>query len=76
MIYASGCTLDQFTQDYTDKKDVKQEKGFFPYEVITSDNYKDYLSKTEPFKHKDFSSSLTKLSKSDSDYQRYLNDYE
>jgi hypothetical protein len=45
MIYAPGCILDQFTQDYTEKKDVKREKGFFPYEAITTDNHKDYLSK-------------------------------
>jgi hypothetical protein len=76
MIYAPGCTLDQFTQDYTDKKDIKREKGFFPYEASTTDNYKDYLSKTEPFDQKDFYSSLTKSDISDSDYEIYLKDYE
>jgi hypothetical protein len=30
MIYAPGCTLDQFTQDYTEKKVVERVKGFFP----------------------------------------------
>jgi hypothetical protein len=29
MIYAPGCTLDPFTQDDTDKKLTKLEKGFF-----------------------------------------------
>jgi hypothetical protein len=33
------------------------------------------LSKTEPFEQKDFYSSLTKSSISDSDYQVYLKDY-
>jgi hypothetical protein len=37
MIYAPGCTLAQFTQDETDKKEIKREKGFFPYESITTD---------------------------------------
>jgi hypothetical protein len=76
MIYAPGYTLDQFTQDYTEKKVVERVKGSFPYEAITTDNYKEYLSKTKPFEQKDFYSSLTKSSISDSDYQVYLKDYE
>jgi predicted nucleic acid-binding protein len=40
MIYTPSCTLDQFTQDYTEKKRVERVKGFFPYEAITTDNYK------------------------------------
>jgi hypothetical protein len=76
MIYASGCTLDQFTQDYTEKKVIERVKGFFPYEAITIDNYKEYLSETEPFEQKDFYSLLTKSRISDSNYQEYLKDYE
>jgi hypothetical protein len=34
----SWCTLDQFTQDYIEKKVVERVKGFFPYEAITTDN--------------------------------------
>jgi hypothetical protein len=40
IIYAPGWTLDQFTQDYTEKKVVERVKSFFPYESITTDNYK------------------------------------
>jgi type III secretory pathway component EscR len=76
MIYAPGCTLDQFTQDYTEKKVVERIKGFFPYESITTDNYKEYLSKTEPYEQKDFYSSLTKSNISDSEYQVYFKDFE
>jgi hypothetical protein len=38
MIYAPECTLDQFTQDYTNNKNTKRTKGFFPYEAITVEN--------------------------------------
>jgi hypothetical protein len=76
MIYAPGCTLGQFTQDYTEKKVVERVKGFFPDEAIITDNYKEYLSKTEPVEQKDFYSSLIKSGISDRDYQVYLKDYE
>jgi hypothetical protein len=76
MIYAPGCTLDQFTQDYTEKKVGERVKGFFPYEAITTDNNKEILSKIDLFEQKDFYSSLTKSIISDSNYQVYLKDYE
>jgi hypothetical protein len=73
MIYASGYTLDQFTQDYTDKKEIKHEANFFYYDSINIDNYKEYLNSKEPFEKK-FYSSLTKTDIIDSDYIIYLQD--
>jgi hypothetical protein len=76
MIYAPGCTLDQFTQDYSDKKVTKREKGFFPYEAINTDSYKEYLNSKKPFEQKAFYSWLTKTNISDSDYNIYIQDYQ
>jgi hypothetical protein len=75
IIFASGNNLDQFTQYYCEKADTSRIKGFFPYELLTSNNYKDELSKSTPFEIKDFYSSLTKSDISENDYQNvYLAD--
>jgi hypothetical protein len=75
MIYAHGYKSDQFEQDYTDKKDTKRKKKFFPDEAINTDNYKEYINIKEPFAQKDLYSSLAKTDISNSDYDIYLQDY-
>lgn len=71
--YIAGGTLDQFTKDFG-KNDGKRVKGFFPYQFITMDNWKQELFKTEPFKKEHFYSDLTKTTISDEDYEVYIKD--
>jgi ssDNA-binding Zn-finger/Zn-ribbon topoisomerase 1 len=72
--YIAGGTLDQASQNFGNLE--KREKGFFPYELITMNNFVEVLNKTEPFEKIDFYSSLTKQSITDSDYEIYLNDFQ
>ena len=51
-----------------------QEKGFFPYEAISLDNYKEVLAKSEPFKQEHFYSYLNQKGMNDEDYKIYLED--
>jgi hypothetical protein len=71
--FIAGGTLDQFTRDFGNNNDQRQ-KGFFPYETITYNNYKIKLEETKPFEQVDFYSSLTNTNISDTDYQIYLTD--
>ena len=71
--YIAGGTLDQFTKDFG-HNDGKRVKGFFPYQFITTENWKEELFKTEPFKKEHFYSDLTKTEINDADYAVYLED--
>ena len=50
-------------------------KGVFPYEALTTDNYMEVLSRSEPFEHREFHSSLKRGNLlSMVDYQKYVED--
>ncbi|MFR9543932.1 MAG: hypothetical protein SNH27_18055, partial [Rikenellaceae bacterium] len=70
--YLAGGTLDGFTQDFGNTN--TRTKNFFPYEFVTFENWKDELSKSEPFAQDTFYSSLSNSNISDTDYQTYIND--
>jgi hypothetical protein len=70
MLYVSPGPLKQFIKDFgTEGCD---EKGIFPYEAITMDNYNEVLSKSEPFTPEDFHSELNQSEISAKDYMMYL----
>jgi hypothetical protein len=71
MLYAGNCALDAFVRNFGDGREDMQ-KGVFPYEAISLDNYDEILSKTEPFSKEDFNSYLRQSHISDQDYEKYL----
>ena len=71
--FVAGGTLKQFGKDFGGIDN--SNKGVFPYEAINSDNFNEVLSKSEPFKHEDFYSSLTQKNLiSREEYEAYLED--
>ena len=50
------------------------EKGIFPYEAFNTENYKEVLSKSEPFTHDSFYSYLNQKNISDEEYAAYVED--
>ena len=72
MLFVSPGPLKNFIKDFgTEGCD---EKGIFPYEAITMDNYNEVLSKSEPFSPEDFHSELNQSEISAKDYMMYLED--
>jgi hypothetical protein len=49
-------------------------KGYFPYELLTTDNYIEELNKTELFEYKDFYSSLRCSNITEKEYEMYKNE--
>ena len=73
MAFVSGGTLKQFGKDFGGIDN--SNKGVFPYEAINTDNYDEVLSKSEPFEHKDFFSSLCQNNLlTDDEYKQYVVD--
>ena len=72
--YIAGGTLDQFTRDFG-HNDGKRVKAYFPYQFVTTENWKDELPKKEPFAKEHFYSDLSKANISDEEYAIYLEDY-
>ena len=72
MLFVSPGPLKQFVKDFG--SEGCSEKGVFPYEAITIDNYNEVLSKSEPFEQSDFHSELNQTDMSDKDYEMYLED--
>lgn len=71
--HVAGGSLKQFCKDFGGENDLK---GCFPYEAINSNNYKEELDKTEPFKHEDFYSYLHKSNLlTPVQYDQYIKDY-
>jgi hypothetical protein len=73
MGFLAGGTLDQNAQAFN--PGAGREKGYFPYEFLTVENYQTELKKSEPFTHESFYSSLKQSNISEEDYQIYLNEY-
>jgi hypothetical protein len=65
-------SLDEHAKNYA--KNIR--KGVFPYEALTTENYLQELSKTDPFEKEAFNSNLTNSKISDEDYARYLKEQE
>jgi hypothetical protein len=74
MGFLSGGTLDQNAQAFNPS--AGREKGYFPYEFLTTDNYITELNKSEPFTHESFYSSLKQSNISTDEYQTYLRESE
>lgn len=72
MLFVSPGPLKQFIKDFG--SEGCSEKGIFPYEAITMDNYNEVLSKSEPFTPEDFHSELNQSDISAKDYAIYLED--
>ena len=70
--YVTPQPLRDFITNFGNEKDP--QKGFFPYQAFDSTNFREVLSKSEPFKQEDFYSDLTGASISDEDYAHYLED--
>ncbi|KAA6395604.1 MAG: hypothetical protein EZS28_008869 [Streblomastix strix] len=65
--------LKACVKDYGDKS---EHKDAFPYEIINSNNWKEVLMKTEPFKYEDFKSQLKGgYSITKDEYYQYLIDF-
>jgi hypothetical protein len=65
-------SLDDNAKNYC----TNLQKGVFPYEALTTENYQTELAKKEPFKKEDFNSTLTNTKITDQDYERYLKEQE
>jgi hypothetical protein len=76
IIYTPRCTIDHFTQNYTNKNVSKREESFFSYEALNTDNYKKYLNRKDLFAQKDLYSSLTQSDMSNSDFEIYVQNYQ
>jgi hypothetical protein len=70
LLYLAGGTLEKNAKAFS--KDVV--KGVFPYELLTTTNYKEELKKEESFTHEQFYSSLNNSNISDKEYEQYLAD--
>jgi hypothetical protein len=66
--YIAGGSLHDFTQNFGDCRD--RVKGFFPYQYVTWNNWKDLYLK-DLFKQENFYSDLTKTGITDDDYKIY-----
>ena len=65
-------TLKDFISSFGTNKDLN--KGVFPYDLLTIENYEEVLSKTEPFSKEDFNNMLKNSVMSDKEYAEYLED--
>jgi hypothetical protein len=70
MSLASPQMLDEFVKSFGSNPDCL--KGFFPNEAFNNTNYNEVLSKSEPFEHDEFYSTLKDSSITDEEYQIYL----
>ena len=71
--FVAGGTLKQFGKDFGGIDN--SNKGVFPYEAITTDNFNEVLSVSEPFPYDAFYSSLSgKHLITEAEYATYLND--
>jgi hypothetical protein len=73
MGFLSGGTLDQNAQAFN--PGAGREKGYFPYEFLTVENYQTELQKSEPFTHDSFYSSLKQSNIKEDEYQVYLKEH-
>jgi hypothetical protein len=74
MGFLAGGTLDQNAQAFN--PGAGREKGYFPDELQTVENYQTELKKSEPFTHESFYSSLKQSNTSEEEYQIYLKESE
>jgi hypothetical protein len=58
------------------EEDCDDEKGVFPCEFIQSNNYMEILSKTDPFPQHAFNNMMDKSKMSDTNYAKFLNDWD
>jgi hypothetical protein len=68
--FLAGGELDENAKTFSGVQN--RVKGVFPYEAITTKNYREILSKTEPFDYADFYSSLRGCNISLKEYEEYL----
>ena len=72
MHYVTPQPLRDFVHNFGSEK--CPQKGYFPYQSFDSSNFKEVLSKSEPFEKKDFFSDLTGQGITDEEYELYLED--
>ena len=65
-------TLKDFISSFGTNKDLN--KGVFPYDLLTIENYEEVLSKSEPFSKEDFNNMLKNSVMTDKEYEEYLED--
>jgi hypothetical protein len=67
--------LDKYATKFASKTGAsatpEKQKGVFPYEFLSTENYVSELNKQELFQHQDFKSSLKQKNISESEYNTY-----